>query len=693
MVSFFGLKIGGDRKKKNVKGIEISAPKQDKFLNHDLLGHTHFVGRTERNGSLAGSLNTVSRPNTSHSNVLSRSITAPYASNNAAAMSLTDLPSPHHFRDSHYANLKQYSSNPNLGMQFSNGSNASLRAPIPPIKSTSRPGTPVKQRPRVDTKISLERPESPVSGRKLSSATSKSPLGQFELNLDLRSDAASLLGGNEESVVKPPEPLRIMKRNPSPALSARQAEIESLKRPPSPPQSVRTNESFDSLVLEKPPIPFKSRARSTSRGSARTGLKAVQNARGLPRYGPAPIPSPLASPRVSEDKHSAPSIHEVSEPVIQTVRARRDTLTINPDRRRSLEIKVAEFERSNMPAAPLHRAKTSTGHKFARPPRLDLNARPGTPDAIGLRSAPVIKEQQQYRPLSPSGESFRGRAREGPPPAARGALGPRVRPDTSAVRRPPVDEYDFRPRSPRRRSEHHDHDDASSMYSRPQSSDFPESPVLPLSGPLAGAEYRPFEYFLDVESDDDEYEDEDEEGRRRSHEHDIDLRPSPLSPSMATFGSNMSADGGSPLIPPRSLSRNQVTPEQSADWPLPSPVVSSFAAATLDIPGAAGRAESPLGPPLIPAARAESPFARRGTESPLGFRSFSRPWTPTNEPLRRDRSDTTTPIARSETAPLPAKRQDPGFLGLRAPPPVRSQTTSNLRSPAVVGNDFGGGYI
>ncbi|KAI0835477.1 hypothetical protein F5Y06DRAFT_276366 [Hypoxylon sp. FL0890] len=689
MVSFFGFKIGGEKKKKT--DVESSPAQVRRKLDQSPVDDDEFpIRRVGQNVPPGGNVYSVTQPDTLNSCKITatRARASPYDSETAqlGAMSMSELSQPNH------PNLKQYASNPTLG---TNRYNSSATDPIPPVpvRNPSRPATPVKQEPPPQNwmnplEMHSTKGSTPFTATMLSAP--KSPLAQFEHTLEIPSESAAPLP-NEDEV---PMPLRIRRPSPSPQPAEPPKRTQSPNKPPSPPQSIRGVEN-QSPVLGRPSFSRDEVFRPSSRGSLRnmpTTLKEVQNMQDIPNYGPASIPSPISTPRGSEEKATNNLMNLWGEPVIRQVGARRDTLTSTAPRRMSLEMKVEELSRLRIEDSG-QRPKTSNGpgpqtHPLMRPPPLNLDRRPRTPDRAGTYPPAPFKMDQ--RPQTPTGGGSRGhvRDRNGPPPAAVGAHGRPGRPNTKNVRRPAVDEYAIQPQSqpPSRRVSLD-----SSGYDRPPS---PDSPLLPQTGPLASPRFPPI---------------------------DSQLAPPPLQGGVRSNLQQVETflledEPDEQLEPPRLGHRNVPTPDPS-DWPLPSPTASSFDASQ------SFRPESPF---IYGGFRAESPFSgaesplptpprvlpqgvAARSESPFGFRSFnfSRPMTPTLEqpPLRRDNMTGTgmqPPYVpkRSETVPVSPKFRDmesspsPG----RLPPPRANTVTSTnmgrgLRSPAIVGDDFGGGFI
>ncbi|KAI1263427.1 hypothetical protein F5Y18DRAFT_128167 [Xylariaceae sp. FL1019] len=689
MVSFFGLKIG---KKKSVKDLKISAPQtgQDRGANLD----EDFFDFEGPKASYAASVSSLSRPSSRASTKSRRpkflglkTVPLPSRTDNA---SFVDLPSPHKFADSSYPGLKHHKSNPSVGRRWNTGSTTSLSfVPPPAIGALARPSTSdgrskkawvnppavhfVRDAPTTVGKGSLNASLKPIDtsvGRPSSPSTSltplspapamtpKSPLGQYELKLDLPSDVSTLFADlpRFDGGVPAPPPLRIQKQ-PSTRQPSRDTETESSKKPPSPPLSVDGKQGPSGPVISastKAPV---TKARPSSPSSKRdipSGIEEIEAA--LSSFGPTSPPSPFASPRASSENIivpvSAPAPQEDGDgPIIRNVRAKRDTLTINPQMRRSLEMRIEKSERGNIPALAA-RPKTSNGRATERPPPLKLNL--GIPltasDRDGPRSAPFLPPtlSRSFTPTSTNS------------PIKSSPLTGLERTNSALGN----GEYQLR----------------SSLYSSTDSSAYDEdealmSPVLPLSGPLASPRVSP--------TPDD---------CLRPHHPDPSKFKFPMKDDLAD-SSRGTISPDIPVPPPRSAKRiaNPPTPD-SVEWPLPSPlgscpvksplaldrVTSSQSGNSTTTSWFRGESQSTMNsfealePPKIP---------RTGTESPT-FRSFSRPWTPTAAaPSTLKRAETSAATGSASTA-------------FRLPP--RSATV-NSAAPTVVedkGFDFGtSGFI
>ncbi|KAI1204877.1 uncharacterized protein F4807DRAFT_445423 [Annulohypoxylon truncatum] len=661
MVSFFGFKIGGGDKKKKLANEADASPTQLRRKHEQ----DAVTGRQDGKRAPDGTVYSVSRPDTSHTCKITatRPGASPYGSKGGvAAMSMSEL------TDSIHPNLRQWVSNPNLGSSRFNASTSDLAAVPPvPVRNPSRPATPVQQKPTWMNPLDMHSTRGPTLA---ALSAPRSPLDQFGLKLDIPNDHVSIHEGDGSP--KAPMPLQIKKPSHQTAESPKMC--QSPRKPPSPPQSVKDMDRHSPI---RGPAVFKDDMfRPSSRGSQRnvtTNLKEVQNAWDMPTYGPASIPSPVSTPRGSEETPTNNSMHMWCEPVIRSVAARRDTMTSMTHHKVSMQIKLEDLEKAFMdePETMEPEMPGFQTRQLARPPPLNLDPRPRTPDRAG--TYPPAPYMMDHRPFTPTGENSRRptRDRSGPPPGAIGAHGRPGRPNTKNVRRPAADEYVIQPSSqPQSRR-------VSQDSSRPTS---PDSPLLPQSGPLASPRFLPI---------------------------DAQLAPPPLKGArsnlhIATFALDDN-EAEDQLVAPCMGHRNAPTPDAS-QWPMPSPTESSFDGA-LSYRGESPfvRADSPLETP--PRVLPQGVVAR--SESPFGFRSFnfSRPMTPTLEqpPLRRDNTPSSgrfprNPPKRSETVPV-----SPGFRDYENSPsggpiPPRANTvTANvghgLRSPAIVGDDFGGGFI
>ncbi|KAI0118376.1 hypothetical protein GGR51DRAFT_499360 [Nemania sp. FL0031] len=678
MVSFFGLKIGGEKKKKSSRDLQISAPKSRNLDLDDsnATSDNFFDFKGGPTPSYEASVYSLSRQESGQSTLSSKfKGLKPFASNKFGS-SMVDLPTP--------PSLRHHASNPSLGGRWKTGSSTSLSIVPPSFNPMARPSTSDGKNKtwvnpldvhftRDSSKSGFRGPLSPAStmrddGQPITplSATPRSPLGQYELKLDLPSDVSSFADFTNFNV-EAPAPLRIKKPASTRLAPGSRAESGSLQKPPSPPQSITDKEVSESIMLEPPPKLPVVEIRPQSAHS-QSGLDELHNA--ISKFGPTSLPSPSTTPRASEEKPSITSLSSRSasphtkrgsaKPIIKNVRAKRDTLTINPQRRRSLQMRIEAAEGNGVPSLSLvDRPKTSGNGRLAeRPPPLTLDTgfRLSAPDRNGPRSAPFFLHPT--RSLTPTSVKS----------PLRSQSGVQDEPNRSMLANE-SSEQPSRPDSPSGSSVYDDDDD--DTYHHPPS---PEStsPVIPLYGPLASPRFPPSSPTPHSYAGAFTFP--------RRDEGDTDHSLSPTTPP----------------VPPRSLRRNQPTPE--AFWPLPSPVVHSFDRAAMSPSPADSRLRSesgseswslyePLDPPRIPAARSESPT----------FRSFSRPWTPITAG-----EFTAAPLRRAETAgPLSSLGTGGEFGGGLRPPP-RSVTVKTPRteigaskspSARVGANTLGGGFI
>ncbi|KAI0428205.1 hypothetical protein F5Y09DRAFT_6368 [Xylaria sp. FL1042] len=654
MVSFFGLKIGGERKKKSSKDLQISAP-QPQNPDDPNAFDSFFDLKYGPHPSYEASVYSLSQQESRQSSPSIKSRfkglkVAPFALNKFGS-SMIDLPTP--------PSLRHNASNPSLGRRWNTGSSTSLRLGFAPpsFNPMARPSTSDgKSKPWINpldvhfsqdsSRSGFKGPLSPALTMRDDgpstplSAAPKSPLGQYELKLDLPEDVSSFADfGNFTESVEAPAPLRIKKQASTRLLAKPQIEGQSPQKPPSPPQSIDYRDLSGNLIQDPPKVPEdEARPLSTqSRHSIPSGLEELQKV--ISNFGPSSLPSPSTTPRVSEEKQEKPSTANNSprptssttkrgttKPVIQNVRAKRDTLTINPQRRRSLQMKIEAAESGNVPSLSLaSRPKTSSnGRLLERPPPLTLNT--GFRSSDGPRSAPFL--QNPTRSLTPTN--------------LKSPLRMEVETQEKSVSQAPISKFHDQNSgvdSPTGSSVYED--DENDVYEHPPS---PEStsPVIPLTGPLASPCFPP------------------------SSQSPYSYSTISTFPRKDGIDSDCSLSPPTPPVPPRSRRRNLPAADSSI-WPMPSPVVPSFDRAAMSPSPAESRwrseseselesvsAHEPLEPPRIPAARS-------GAESPT-FRSFSRPWTPTT---------------RGE------------FI---APPLKRAETAGRLLEAGTsIGTEFGGG--
>ncbi|KAH7126367.1 hypothetical protein B0J13DRAFT_147764 [Dactylonectria estremocensis] len=293
MVSFFGLKLGGDKKKSHDKHKPPSRSIQhlNDQTNDRLDSPREFpvLQRPTSNFSRPG------RPDTSSSNHAPTQWNAPYIGGAGATSSMVNLAAP---RAPGLGSSRMHASDLNLNTRF-NGSSTSLAMPGP-IGGANRPGTPTRPGTATSKKADWENPfhvnfggADSVGNTPISPVAGKNSLEQFEFGVS--------------------------------ANHTRDTSNQGINGYPSPPPSI--------LSAEQPFSPKNSDGRpSSSRRNAPSALRNVETT------GPRALPSPAASVlRTSEDVWDVP--------VIRNVQAKRDTLTFHTPRRQSFSMEVDDVDK------------------------------------------------------------------------------------------------------------------------------------------------------------------------------------------------------------------------------------------------------------------------------------------------------------------------------------------------------------
>ncbi|TPX11095.1 uncharacterized protein E0L32_007956 [Thyridium curvatum] len=465
MVSFFGLKLGGDKKKKPDKVQEPQAPQQPRKIDQNLLGEGQFFGtNVNKKGVVNGSIRSFSRPGTAYSNRTSAFKTTPYAhdTHNLAASSMYDLSNMNNLtRVPSFTSLKQSASDTALRGNFGNTSTVSLGLP-PSISagagSSARPSTSHggqgATKPWVNPlDVHFNRP-TPTG--------SKSPLGQYALQLNVDSDGSSLLGDKPENIADAISDQIDRDEKEAKARAQRAFSSSSGVRPkdlrvpltsshsyPSPPESV----TGERAVFASSKRPMDRSQSPLSKADASSGPHRPLS-HGF--NGPTELPSPPMSQEEDDEERASWE----SRPIIQNVAAKRDTLTINPGRRQSLSMKIEELERTLVNQQRAHEgaaraaqaAQQEAEQRFGqgeRRPSLPFAERgprsqspAGTP---GMR--PPMHHGEGPRPQSPMGRPVRPQS----PAGMRGPMGgPRTQSPMGRHPRPhsPAGMRGPRPQSP-----------------------------------------------------------------------------------------------------------------------------------------------------------------------------------------------------------------------------------------------------
>ncbi|KZL71767.1 hypothetical protein CI238_02490 [Colletotrichum incanum] len=546
MVSFFGLKLGADKKKKAEKALEQKP--QWKKIDQNLLGEGQFFGKDLDRPILING----SRPGTAMSNksfaAHFRQPNAPYL--NGGSSSLVDLGAPGANKG-----IRPVGSEANLNMRWNNSSVTSLQnIASPPIitggsRPGSRPGTPNSAGRKVwvnplDVHFARDNagsrsdgalspaPSAAPSGYHSSTSLSplptptvanapRSPLGQFEFNLS------------------PSDTPKDDKLTPAP--------LSPTKAYPSPPQSV--NGSLPPLRTDFKP---------------KTAVSTVREAH---RPGPAALPSPTASTGRCSDEEQ----HFYPRPIIQDVAAKRDTLTIVTPRRQSfsmdidedptgLDFGTREQQSPTIPSSPPPRSAR-------RPCPPEMKSLPQPPRVAGLpppRPQQVPYEGPLRSPARPPDDWFNARQRMGSDARERTNFEPRERMNSDARER---SNFDSRERPVPEGRERKDSDGRTR-------DDRPSPPQGYLGPPPTSRRVAPGEgersYGITP-------------ANRRQPPPPVELQRKASNPQFRPPGwDDRDVQHGnfamiSPRMqPPQPATPNSLIPEPSSDanWPLPSPLAS-----------------------------------------------------------------------------------------------------------------------
>ncbi|KAJ3479802.1 hypothetical protein NLG97_g8227 [Lecanicillium saksenae] len=295
MVSFFGLKFGGDKKKGQAKSGDKKGQDDWKGADQRELARDQFYGASRQAEPLA-------RPGTSYSTKGPTNWRQTFKGFGANS-SMVDLSAP--MRKESVASLRYQASDANLRNPWMNSSTANLPLPSSLGGSGPRVGTP--ERPStasgrtkewinpLDVHFCKDPTGAPPSLTNNSDGPARSPLGlQFGADVD------------DKDTVKPGSPSKGKTQTTK-------LETTLNNGYPSPPQSVSNAEQ----------------TLSPSTSDLSTSIR--------PNGDPSSLPSPATSaPRTSEDRWEAP--------VVRNVLAKRDTTTFHSPRRRSFTMDVEKQE-------------------------------------------------------------------------------------------------------------------------------------------------------------------------------------------------------------------------------------------------------------------------------------------------------------------------------------------------------------
>ncbi|WYZ39310.1 hypothetical protein EsH8_III_001224 [Colletotrichum jinshuiense] len=415
MVSFFGLRLGADKKKKTDKAPEQKP--QWKRADQNLMGEGQFFGNNldapiRINGS---------RPGTAMSNksfaTSFRHPNAPYL--NVGSSSLVDLGAP-----GGKGGIRPVGSEANLNMRFNNGSMASLNNfASPPIitggsRPNSRPGTPNSPTRKawvnpLDVHFVRDGTGSRSDGT-LSPAPSAAPSGYHSPSL---SPLPTPTVANA-----PRSPLGQFEFNLNPSDSSKDdsltpAPLSPTKAYPSPPQSI--NGSLPLLKTDFKP---------------KTSVSTVRDAH---RPGPASLPSPTTSTgRSSDEERFFP------RPIIQNVAAKRDTLTITTPRRQSFSMNIHEdptgldFGMADQPSPTIPASPPPRSALRPSPPEMKILPQPPLSSAAPPPRPPQVPYEGPLRsPARPPDDWISARERMGSDARERPNFEPRGRLNSDARER------------------------------------------------------------------------------------------------------------------------------------------------------------------------------------------------------------------------------------------------------------------
>ncbi|KAJ6781725.1 hypothetical protein PWT90_05222 [Aphanocladium album] len=295
MVSFFGLKFGGDKKKGQTKSNDKKGQEDWKNVDQRELARGEFYGTSRQTEHL-------DRPGTSYSTKGPTNWRQTFKGFGANS-SMVDLSSP--MRKESVSSLRYQASDASMRNPWMNSSTANLRLPSALGGSGPRVGTP--ERPStasgrtkewinpLDVHFCKDPTGAPPSLNNNSDGPARSPLS-LQFGVDV----------NDDNSVKPTSPSKGK-------IQTAKTETTLNNGYPSPPQSV-------------------SNAEQTLSPSASDFSISIK-----PNGDPSSLPSPATSaPRTSEDRWEAP--------VIRNVLAKRDTTTFHSPRRRSFTMDLEKQE-------------------------------------------------------------------------------------------------------------------------------------------------------------------------------------------------------------------------------------------------------------------------------------------------------------------------------------------------------------
>ncbi|KAH7316835.1 hypothetical protein B0I35DRAFT_409981 [Stachybotrys elegans] len=346
MVSLFGLKLGGDRKKSLSKASKPAEPK--KRIDQNTLGEGQYFGRDLPRPQPLGT-----RPGTSASSRGPVMWNAPYAGP-IGATSMVDLSMPAPGRKESFNSLR--APNPSGITYFSNGSGISLALPPPPSMLGIRPGTPTRPGTPGSRTKEWRSPGSRPQTRARRSEEQDRPLATgFDADdidpLTKPSDTITRVESFSDNTDVPGTPLK-----PRPARSGSAKSVltylELANRDGRASSSTtressneRERPSISSTGYPSPPKSYSALSFHDEPRLSRTNSHAPSNLRRVDTAERPPSPPSSAELPAAASPDSRISDEQWNGPVIRNVQAKRDTLTYHPPKRRSFTMEVQQFDR------------------------------------------------------------------------------------------------------------------------------------------------------------------------------------------------------------------------------------------------------------------------------------------------------------------------------------------------------------
>ncbi|KAL7898681.1 hypothetical protein HDV63DRAFT_358925 [Trichoderma sp. SZMC 28014] len=358
MVSFFGLRFGGDKKKSQSKQSDKKQVAQQSNQRY---------GKNSPNDSFKfpPPQQTSSRSGSSASTARNLGWRATLKGV-PAALSMVDLTSP---RKPSMGSLRHGLDGGGFKPWMKpNASMTNLAVPnpfgvdkVPPLPAGSRQSALIDPRDARLNKKSGSTTDSTShnGGGSLQRSGSKSPLGQSDLKAEPEPMPES--EPEPESTRKDSESLAGLEDfdefgEPGPDVGVRGSGYAGY---PSPPQSVETEEQWPPMSPVDGEVGVEADAEHNREADMKAGLNETQHQFIVPGFANGPGPTMLPSPSSSTSRKSEDTR---GSPVVQNVVAKRDTLTFTSSRRRSFTMVVEEEEREKHRQQQQHRVEGLAGN-------------------------------------------------------------------------------------------------------------------------------------------------------------------------------------------------------------------------------------------------------------------------------------------------------------------------------------------